>query len=68
MNHIKLFTPFMKNLKKYDVDKPKKSKTEFSKKLVSKYSIDINSIDRFYKYNDNLHVNLVEKGLKLLKE
>ena len=65
----KVFTPFMKNLKKYDVDKPKKSTTEFSKKkLVSKYSIDINSIDRFYKYNDNLHVKPGRKeGLKLLK-
>ena len=59
----------MKNLKKYDVDKPKKSTTEFSKKLISKYSIDIDSLDRFYKYNDNLHVKPGRKeSLKLLKE
>jgi len=65
----KVFTPFMKNVRQYDVDKPKKVKSSFSKKkIVSKFSMDINKIKKFYQHNPNLHVKPGRtEGLRLLK-
>ena len=65
----KVFTPFMKNAKKYLVDSPENKNKKFSKiKIKSKYSINISDIHKFYKINKNLHVKPGRKeGLKLLK-
>lgn len=65
----KIFTPFMKNLKQYDIDKPKKFKSNFSKtKIISKFSMNISKIEQFYKYNPNLHIKPGRtEGLRLLK-
>ena len=52
-----VFTPFMNNLKKYKVNKPKKNNSKYSNSLLeSKYKIDDTILYKFFEINENLHV------------
>ena len=66
-----VFTPFMKNLKKYNVpavNTKKIKKTLESIQINTKYSIKIEDITKYYKHNPKAHVKGGRKnGLQILK-
>ena len=52
-----VFTPFMNNLKKYKVEKPKKNNSKYNDFLLkSKYIIEHENLAKFYNINKNLHI------------
>ena len=63
-----VFTPFMKNLKKYKVIKPIKKIPNFNNELInSDYNFDVNDLKKLYIKNQNLHVKGGRKnGKKIL--
>ena len=66
-----VFTPFMKNLKKYNVpavNTKKIKKTLDSLEIKTKYSIKIEDITKYYEHNPKAHVKGGRKnGLQILK-
>ena len=64
-----VYTPFLKNLLKHDIENLNKNKINFkSTNINNEFSISENKLSKFYKKNNNLHVKPGrKKGIEILK-
>lgn len=65
-----VYTPFMKNLMKFDVDKLNKKKIKFNSKIINISNFELNKeqLNKFYIKNPDIHVKSGRKnGIEILK-